>query len=64
MNNIPYVQPKIINSPFSGSPMRPRITTRESDGKIYTEAHWICPDTGRFVQKGVVSVTDKSDSNT
>lgn len=59
MNNIPYVQPKIITSPHSGSPVRPKITTRESDGKIYTEAHWICPDSGRFIQKGVVKIEDK-----
>ena len=59
MNQIPYVQPKIITSTFSGSPMKPQIRTRESDGKIYTEAYWYCPDSGRFVQKGVISITDK-----
>ena len=59
MNNIPLVQPKIIASPFSGSPIKPQIRTRESAGKIYTEAHWYCPDSGRFVQKGIVSVEDK-----
>lgn len=53
------VQPKIISSPFSGAPVKPRITTRESEGKIYTEASWICPDSGRFFQKGVVSIEDK-----
>lgn len=58
MNNIPLVQPIIITSPHSGSPIRPQIRTRESDGKIYTEAYWICPDSGRFVKKGVVSVKD------
>ncbi len=59
MNEIPYVQPKIINSPFSGAPMKPQIRTRVSDGKIYTEAYWFCPDSGRFVQKGVISIDDK-----
>lgn len=59
MNNIPLVQPKIITSPHSGSPVRPQIRTRESNGKIYTEAHWICPDSGRFIQKGIVAVEDK-----
>jgi hypothetical protein len=60
MNQIPYVQPKIITSPFSGSPMKPQLRTRESDGKIYTEAYWYCPDSGRFVQKGIVSITEKN----
>ena len=60
MNQIPYVQPRIITSPFSGSPMKPQIRTRESDGKVYTEAYWYCPDSGRFVQKGVVSVVEKN----
>lgn len=59
MNQIPYVQPKIIASPFTGSPIRPQIKTRESDGKIYTEAFWTCPDSGRFVHKGVVKIEDK-----
>jgi len=60
MNHIPYVQPVIIQSPFSGSPIRPQIRTRESEGKLYTEAHWYCPDSGRFVKKGIVSVEDKN----
>lgn len=59
MNNIPLVQAKIISSPYSGSPIKPQIRTRECQGKIYTEAHWYCPDSGRFVQKGVISVEDK-----
>lgn len=60
MNQIPYVQPKIITSPFSGSPMKPQLRTRESGGKVYTEAYWYCPDSGRFVQKGIVSITEKN----
>jgi hypothetical protein len=59
MNSIPYVQPTIITSPYSGSPIRPQIRTRESSGKIYTEAYWICPDSGQFVKKGVISITEK-----
>lgn len=66
MNNNPhYVQPKIIASPFSGSPIRPQIRTRQTAGKIYTEAHWICPDSGRFVHKGIVKIEDvPSNDNT
>ena len=59
MNQIPFVQPVIIQSPFSGSPIRPQVRTRESDGKICTEAHWYCPDSGRFVKKGIVSIESK-----
>lgn len=59
MSNVPLVQPKIIPSPFSGSPIRPQIRTREDGQKVYTEAHWICPDSGRFVMKGIVKVEDK-----
>lgn len=62
MSNVPYIQPKVISSPFSGSPIRPQIRTRESAGKIYTEAHWYCPDSGRFVMKGVVKIEDKKSS--
>ena len=59
MNDIPYVQPKIIPSPVTGRPIRPQIRTRESNNKIYTEAYWYCPDSGMFVQKGVVKVEPK-----
>lgn len=60
MNNIPLVQPIIIASPVTGSPCKPQLRTRESDGKIYTEAYWYCPDSGSFVKKGVVKVEDKN----
>jgi hypothetical protein len=56
MNNIPYVQPIMINSPYDGGPIRPQIRTRESNGNVYTEAHWICPNTGQFVKKGVIKI--------
>lgn len=59
MNNIPMVQPVVITSPFSGSPIRPQIRTRASEGKVYTEAHWYCPDSGRFVKKGVIKIEDQ-----
>ena len=59
MSDMPLVQPKIIPSPFSGSPIKPRIVKRQSGNQVYTEAHWICPDSGRVVMKGVVSVEDK-----
>lgn len=57
-DNIPYVQPKIIASPFTGGPIKPQIRERRTGDKIYTEAHWICPDSGRFVHKGIVKIED------
>lgn len=59
MNNISMVQPVVISSPFSGSPIRPQIRTRVSEGKLYTEAHWYCPDSGRFVKKGIIKIEDQ-----
>lgn len=53
-----FVQPKVIASPITGSPSRPRIHTINRGGKVYTEAHWYCPDSGQFIMKGVVSVED------
>lgn len=53
-----YIQPKIITAP-SGAASRPKIITRDYQGKIYTEAHYYDPITGAFFQKGVVSVEDK-----
>lgn len=54
------VQPKIISSPFSGSPCKPRIKSYEQGNKIIEEAYWYCPDSGRFITKGVVKITDKN----
>jgi len=45
-------------SPWTGDLIKPRLKTREYMGKIYTEAHWICPNTGQFVRKGMVKVED------
>lgn len=59
MSDISMVQPIVITSPFSGSPIRPQIRTRISAGKLYTEAHWYCPDSGRFVKKGIIKVEDQ-----
>tara|TARA_B110000305_G_C19162270_1_gene503169 strand:- start:249 stop:425 length:177 start_codon:yes stop_codon:yes gene_type:complete len=52
------VKPQSILSPYSGALSKPRIKVREYRGKIYTEAHWICPTSGQFIRKGMVSVED------
>ena len=56
MNQPPYVQPIVITSPYSGEPIRPQIRERISDGKVYTEAYWMCPSSGQFVKKGIVKI--------
>ena len=50
---------KIIQSPFSGEYIRPRITTREDEQNVYTEAVYICPSSGNFVQKVVINTQPK-----
>jgi hypothetical protein len=52
------VTPTSIISPYTGGLIKPRIKTREYRGKIYTEAHWICPNSGQFIRKGIVKVED------
>ena len=57
------VNPQPIRSPYTGDLIQPRIREREYLGKIYTEAHWICPSTGEFVRKGIVKVVDVNKSD-
>lgn len=47
-------QPKNIQSPFTGATIRPQIREVRIGDEIRTEAHYICPDTGRFITKIVV----------
>ena len=53
------VTPKKIASPWSGSWSSPKLRTIEIDGKVIVEAWWYCPDSGRFITKGIVSETLK-----
>ena len=50
---------KIIQSPYSGEYIKPRITTREDSNFIYTEANYVCPSSGNFVQKVVLRTEEK-----
>lgn len=52
------VNPQPIRSPYTGHIVRPRLREREYLGKVYTEAQWICPDSGQFIRKGIVKVED------
>lgn len=55
-----FVSPKIINSPISGQPVKPRLRTYIRGQQEIVEAEWIDPASGTFIQKGVVSVKDIS----
>ena len=52
------VNPQPIRSPYTGRYIQPKLRQREYLGKIYTECHWVCPDSGQFVRKGLVKVED------
>jgi hypothetical protein len=52
------IQPKVIASPVSGEPIRPRLKTYIRDNQEIVEAEYICPASGKFIRKGVVSVRD------
>jgi len=57
-NIMDFIQPKIIQSPISGQPVRPTISKYIRDGKEITEAHYTDPASGSFIRKGVVSIRD------
>lgn len=50
------VEPRMIASPYDGTPVKPKIQTKVMSGMQITEAHWYCPTTGRFIKKGTVSI--------
>jgi len=52
------ITPRIIVSPISGQPVKPRLKTYIRDGKEITEAEYIDPASGTFIRKGVVSVKE------
>lgn len=53
-----FIQPKIIQSPISGQPVKPSLKSYIRDGKEVTEAHYIDPATNAFIRKGIVSIKD------
>lgn len=58
-----YVRPIRIASPFSGSPVNPKIVETIRGDKVYCEAHWICPDSGQFIRKGLIEIRDVKKKN-
>lgn len=57
---------KVITSPYSGATVRPVLKQIKVGDEIRTEAHYVCPSTGRFITKIVVEVKkiDAGSSNT
>ena len=52
------IQPKIIQSPISGEPVRPTLKTYIRGNQQIVEAEYIDPASGSFIRKGIVSVTE------
>jgi hypothetical protein len=52
------VRPVKITSPISGVSCTPKVTERRFGDKIYTEARWDDPQSGAFIRKGIVKITD------
>jgi hypothetical protein len=53
-----FIQPKIIQSPISGEPVKPRLRTYIRNQQEIVEAEYIDPASGSFIRKGIVSITD------
>ena len=52
------IQPKIIQSPISGQPVKPVLKTYIRGQQEIVEAEYIDPASGAFIRKGIVSVRD------
>jgi hypothetical protein len=53
-----FIQPRIIQSPISGEPVKPRLHTYIRNQQEIVEAEYIDPASGTFIRKGIVSVRD------
>ena len=51
--------PRVIQSPYSGEYIKPRLVTREDSDHTYEEAIYTCPSSGNFVKKVVLSTEPK-----
>ena len=56
MSNQQFVRPTIIASPISGAPVKPQLKSYVRNNQKVTEAHWIDPNSGSFIRKGIVSI--------
>lgn len=62
MNIQGIIEPKVITSPYTGSPVRPKFRTYHEKDQVLEEAQWWCPDTGKFIMKGITKITPKKTS--
>lgn len=53
-----FITPKIIVSPISGQPVKPRLKTYIRGNQEIVEAEYIDPASGTFIRKGIVSVKE------
>ena len=58
-----FVRPVNIPSPISGQPVAPRLIENDFPDKVVVEAHWIDPQSGAFIRKGIVEIREKSPIN-
>lgn len=56
LSNQQFVRPTVIPSPISGAPVKPQLKTYVRNNQKVTEAHWIDPNSGSFIRKGIVSI--------
>lgn len=54
-----FVRPVNIPSPISGQPVAPKIIRNDFPDKVVVEAHWIDPQSGAFIRKGIVEIQEK-----
>lgn len=57
------IVPRIIVSPISGEPVKPRLRTYIRDGVEVVEAEYIDPASGAFIRKGIVSAKKIENNN-
>lgn len=56
LSNQEFVNPVIITSPISGAPVKPVLKRFTRGNQQVTEAHWIDPNSGTFIRKGIVKI--------
>lgn len=53
-----FIEPKTIQSPYTGNSITPKINSFTQGGKTYEQAIYNDPITGHFVKRGLVSIKD------
>jgi len=55
MNSNQFVRPVKIPSPYTGDYCEPRVRETVDNNYRTKEAIWICPTTGEYFKRGIVS---------